>query len=622
MPGSAENRSLSKIFAILLAIGLSLGVNADSNANERARAGKAVVTGARSMPADPAEHSAEELLVLAVRQQDRPAVDRLLSEGADPNAFLYGEPEELEQEDRLPPLFEAVLVDNEAILVTLIDAGAEIDIARPTDALSFHAPLSFAALHGSRVATSLLIDRGARAGAPACMEDQCGNAMTMAAIGGNAAVVRALAEGATRDDIDELLGVGRLISQFESGSMDGSPGFDSRLLDDHAPADVLPPVIAAARFGHAGIVAQLLRMGADVDQANLKGLTALIAAVETNDLRTVRLLLAAGADPNAGSLRYERLVGNEPVQLERGSGQMPIHVAVAAGNSELVGILLDAGADPNATYDTSYADGSSQPGERGLRTVLNQAIAAGDPGIVRELLRRGADPDRVAGDGRNPLVVAVESGSEEVVRALLESGADVTKGRVQILYGNSAQPLHVAVHEGRHDLVRIFIEAGADVNATYVFDSGDTATALEDAIIHRRTEIALDLIERGADWRRYSCGMGCFSYLELAAQRGEIALIHRFLELGLPLNPSPEYLSQSDGFIGMSALMVAAWEGEAETVTVLLELGAIPTTKNGYGCTALDFAIIAGQEQTAEIVRNAGATADRAACGVYQRYGQ
>ncbi|HEU5285890.1 MAG TPA: ankyrin repeat domain-containing protein [Sphingomicrobium sp.] len=58
------------------------------------------------------------------------------------------------------------------------------------------------------------------------------------------------------------------------------------------------PLIAAARVGYTGAAEQLLELDVKVDAANRMGETALIVAVQQRHAPIVRLLLAAGADPD------------------------------------------------------------------------------------------------------------------------------------------------------------------------------------------------------------------------------------------------------------------------------------------------------------------------------------
>ena len=58
------------------------------------------------------------------------------------------------------------------------------------------------------------------------------------------------------------------------------------------------PLIAAARVGYLNAAQELLSLKAKVDAANRMGETALIVAVQQRQPAIVRLLLAAGADPD------------------------------------------------------------------------------------------------------------------------------------------------------------------------------------------------------------------------------------------------------------------------------------------------------------------------------------
>ena len=58
------------------------------------------------------------------------------------------------------------------------------------------------------------------------------------------------------------------------------------------------PLIAAARSGFLGAAADLVRLKVKIDAANRMGETALIVAVQQRQPAIVKLLLAAGADPD------------------------------------------------------------------------------------------------------------------------------------------------------------------------------------------------------------------------------------------------------------------------------------------------------------------------------------
>jgi ankyrin repeat protein len=79
-------------------------------------------------------------------------------------------------------------------------------------------------------------------------------------------------------------------------------------------------LIAAAHLGHADVVATLVAAGAPLDHVNNLGWTALIESIVLGDggprhLRTLEILLAAGADPNLADGH-----GSTPLTLARNRG--------------------------------------------------------------------------------------------------------------------------------------------------------------------------------------------------------------------------------------------------------------------------------------------------------------
>ena len=87
----------------------------------------------------------------------------------------------------------------------------------------------------------------------------------------------------------------------------------------------------AACLGAEEIVQELLKYGADPGEWDFnRTCTPLHCASASGDVGTVKTLLAAGADVNAGI-----------------SGRSPLHYAVLSNNSTCVETLLRAGASPN-----------------------------------------------------------------------------------------------------------------------------------------------------------------------------------------------------------------------------------------------------------------------------------
>ena len=135
--------------------------------------------------------------------------------------------------------------------------------------------------------------------------------------------------------------------------------------------------------------------GADVNAAQVDGMTALHWAVYNDDAETAGLLVRSRANVNATN-RY---------------GVPPLSLACTNGNATLVRLLLDAGANANASLP-------------GGETVLMTAARVGNLEAVKALLARGANPNAQERRDQTALMWAAAEGHATVVRALIEAGAD------------------------------------------------------------------------------------------------------------------------------------------------------------------------------------------------------
>jgi hypothetical protein len=130
------------------------------------------------------------------------------------------------------------------------------------------------------------------------------------------------------------------------------------------------PLMFAALYADASLVTQLLAAGADPNQANAVGVTALMWAIP--DVEKMRVLLNAGADVNARSEEYRTAlviaagtVGARPAvqllldygaaawALLAGSSPGPLREAARVDSPEVFRVLLEYGADPSVVTETS-----------------------------------------------------------------------------------------------------------------------------------------------------------------------------------------------------------------------------------------------------------------------------
>jgi hypothetical protein len=124
-----------------------------------------------------------------------------------------------------------------------------------------------------------------------------------------------------------------------------------------------------------------------------------VAAIRSEDIEIVHMLLSYGVDPS----RWSYL-------------DTPLICVIQGGNSELAQLLIHFGADVNAPPAGGYC-----------QTALQAAAEKGNIELVRILLHAGADVNAPPAEdsGATALQICVISGFFEIAIVLLDAGADV-----------------------------------------------------------------------------------------------------------------------------------------------------------------------------------------------------
>ena len=160
-----------------------------------------------------------------------------------------------------------------------------------------------------------------------------------------------------------------------------------------APKD-LPTSVQAGASKQA---LEMIRNGADVNQAQGEGSTALLWAVNRQDYDVAKALLEKKANPN---------VINE-------FGGMPLTEAAGLNDDRLVKMLLDAGAK----VDSANLDDES---------ALMLAIKNGNLSMAETLVKAGANVNKVEKfHNQTPLIYAAAAGNSAIVKLLLSKDAYV-----------------------------------------------------------------------------------------------------------------------------------------------------------------------------------------------------
>ena len=234
-------------------------------------------------------------------------------------------------------------------------------------------------------------------------------------------------------------------------------------------------VMTAARSGNPDVVRGLLTAGADPNASATRGQTALMWAAGQNHSGVVEVLLEYGADVLARSdVRTQLMKTNKAqeshpdyhVWVEQG-GNTALVFAARSGNLRSVELLVEAGAEVNQTAAF------------GISATIT-AVHSGDARLVEYLLEHGADPNS-ADAGYTALHAAILRGNEAAVRALLAHGAGPS-ARVQKATPTRRQseeyhfhqafvgatPFWLAARFSQPDVMRLLLEY--DVDPLFVHD--------------------------------------------------------------------------------------------------------------------------------------------------------
>ena len=422
-----------------------------------------------------------------------------------------------------PPLVDAAKRGDAPAVAALLDGGASVASADADGSTALH----WASHRDDAETVARLLGAGADV---AAATDLGVTALWAASQNGSAALVETLLEAGADPNQPLLAGETALMVAARAGA----PDVARRLLAHGADTEARGPrgqtaMMWAVAQHHADVVAVLLAHGADVDarsdvwsqmmavpphgqpeyNADIPhgGNTALMFAARNGDLASARLLVAAGAD----------------VDDTNAWGVSAVTMAAHAGFGPLLKLFLEAGADPDAA-EAGFA-------------AIHGAVMRRDPQLVATLLDHGADPNAVlrtwtptrrasrdfhfkpALIGATPFWLAARFAAPDVMRLLADHGADPAlvhharyKRRYSQVLTESTTALMAAAGMGGGrleawvppdpaeaellalDAVQVALELGADVNAT------DAAgrTALDGARMGRMRTVAAFLESRGA----------------------------------------------------------------------------------------------------------------------------
>ena len=519
-------------------------------------------------------------------------------------------------------LMEAAKIGNLEIVSFLVEAGADAD---PVDLMGA-SPLMLAVENGHAAVAEFLLEQHS---VDVNRQDSNGiHALGKACKEGSLEIVKMLLSAGARIDLPTNEGSSALNLALESEA-DTTTIVEYLLQNDaevntkSGAKDGLAPLSLASFLGKDKAVEMLIQKGAQVNYENFENITSLMYAASSGSQKVVRLLLDHGAD----------------VHIRHKDGATALFEAVVNGSLPIVEMLLEAGAD------FMVADKDNV-------TMLHTAAESGHTRICEILLDKGIPVDAMANAGTTPLMHATFLQREDTVRLLLARNADVNvlvnatsqyieDNELQMLKDPTTEPyehllssLMIACKMGYLATAKMLIDSGAAVNVYDASDMsplmhamtapsnstelmklliehganpndenfdkklGERRSILLHAIVNNNTDLAVSLIEKGANVSFVDeDGLTVATHAAFLGNQKVIEeIISREGDLGVGSNAE-----------GTDPLIAASAEGHAEVVQALLKTGRVNLNGRDIdGTNALMAASVRGHRHVANLLIKAG----------------
>ena len=200
----------------------------------------------------------------------------------------------------------------------------------------------------------------------------------------------------------------------------------------------------------------LIAAGIDVHEQESGGFTTLMGAAKIGNPEMVQFLLAEGVDVNARSDQKGTALHYAVGRLRDSKISGSSYYGDPEKNLEIVRLLLEAGADPNATMADGYLfyNGTQAWRIKGQLTPLMISI-----GYIPELLiAYGADVNAQNEYGLTALMINSHFGMTEAMQTLIKHGATID---AQDSNGQTA--LFYSIYSRNMEATKLLLDSGASV---------------------------------------------------------------------------------------------------------------------------------------------------------------
>lgn len=300
-------------------------------------------------------------------------------------------------------------------------------------------------------------------------------------------------------------------------------------------------------------------------------------------LVAARVLLDAGADPNAGYLWDGNLPPFTALTGVLGCGERgePPHAQALA----LARLLLERGADPNDGQTIyNHGLGNMRLADDVDWLELLYEFGFGDPSAGSWYRRFGGQLHTPADLVAEVLQHSAQTGLVERARLVLAHGADPNRRWLHPAFGD-VTPYEAAVEHGNGEIATMLAAAGADTSGVDDLQRFVGALLAGDALVRMADAALVDAVRRAQP-----------DLVRRAADLRKLAAIEPLVALGFDVNAGG----------GRTALHEAALHGDRAMVDVLLRVGADPTVRDAeFDGTPAGWAVLAGFDDLAALLERA-----------------
>ncbi len=372
------------------------------------------------------------------------------------------------------------------------------------------------------------------------------------------------------------------------------------------------PMMLAAEVGNTQIIKALLEAGASPESPNEDGQTALMLVARTGNLEAAKVLLRHGANVNAH---------------EQWRGQTALMWAAARQKPQMMELLIAHGADINArsaTYNYERhitAEGRAKSEDTGGLTPLIFAAREDCLQCVNVLIAHHVNINLPDPDGFAPVTIAIENANWDIAKRLILAGCDVNQWDI---YGQG--PLFAAIDKGNaagprssidppnqttgHEIVRMLLDRGANPNMQLFFrpksagfgggGSQRGTTPLIRAAAEGDVTVVKMLLAHGADVHLFQADHETPIIAAVSGggrgggggERGAVAVLNVLFAAGAGSDVNVLALQHAlNRTRGGTALHYATRAHYKRAIAYLISHGANVNAKDLDGLTALDYAM-------------------------------